>query len=81
MEREKFRNGMKVSEGSYIRILNRWTKNGADRVYINGTSRKGDGYVDLTTKEFKYGGCFQAPDELTAMAKRILEMDFSKEEK
>lgn len=48
----KFENGMEVTTSDgYTRILTRWTKNGKDRVYINGGSRMGDGFVDLITGE------------------------------
>ena len=45
----KFVNHMDVCANGYVRELSRWTKNGHDRVYINGGSRRGDGYVDLKT--------------------------------
>lgn len=46
----KFENGMTVVAGDYERTLSRWTKGGYDRVYINGGSKKGDGYVDLKSR-------------------------------
>lgn len=48
---QKFENGMTVVADGYERTLNRWTKNGMDRVYINGGTRRGDGYIDLKTRK------------------------------
>lgn len=45
----KFVDGMNIVIDGYTRELNRWTKYGRDRVYINGGSRKGEGFVDLVT--------------------------------
>lgn len=70
----KFINGMEVTTSDgYTRILNRWTKNGMDRVYINGGSRKGDGYVDLKTCETHLNGNIRYQKEIAEM---ILDMYF-----
>lgn len=46
----RFVNGMTVTADGYNRTLTRWTKGGHDRVYINGGSRLGDGFVDLKNR-------------------------------
>ena len=45
---KKFENGMQITMLGVTRTLNRWTKNGHDRVYIN-YDRKNDGYIDLVS--------------------------------
>lgn len=54
----KFSNGMSVTTSDgYTRVLNRWTKGEHDRIYINGGSHSGDGYVDLVDRSAHlYGG-------------------------
>ena len=68
-----FRNGMTIIVDGYERTLSRWTKNGMDRVYINGGSRKGDGYVDLVRRKTYLRGnlLYQAK-----IADKILAMQF-----
>lgn len=46
----KFENGMEITMNDVTRTLNRWTKNGMDRVYIN-YGRKNNGYVDLVSRK------------------------------
>lgn len=46
----KFENGMVITMENITRTLNRWTKNGMDRVYIND-GRNADGYVDLVARK------------------------------
>lgn len=53
----EFVDGMEITVDGYTRTLNRWTKNGHDRIYINGGGRKGDGYVDLKRWEYSYETC------------------------
>lgn len=48
----KFVNGMEITIDGETRTLNRWTKGGYDRVYINGGTRKGDGFVDLNSGRY-----------------------------
>lgn len=43
----KFENHMEITVDGYTRELVRWTKGNHDRVYINGGSKKGDGFVDI----------------------------------
>ena len=71
----KFENGMEVKAPSngFIRTLNRWTKAGKDRVYINGGSRKGDVYVDLISRKAYLSGELTYQVEIAEM---ILAMDF-----
>lgn len=70
---KKFENGMEITVDGYTRTLSRWTKGGHDRVYINGGSRKGDGYVDLVRKEANlYNSCKYN----VKMAEIILAMEF-----
>lgn len=54
----EFTNNMSVTTSDgYTRILVRWTKGVHDRIYINGGSRSGDGYVDLVDRSTHlYGG-------------------------
>lgn len=47
----KFENHMEITADGYTRELVRWTKGNHDRVYINGGSRRGDGFVDLIAKK------------------------------
>lgn len=47
MEKIKFENNMKIVMDGYERHLTRWTKGGYDRIYINGGSKAGDGFVDI----------------------------------
>jgi len=46
----KFTNNMDITVDGYTRTLTRWTKGDYDRIYINGGSRNGDGFVDLKAK-------------------------------
>lgn len=52
----EFTNGMDITVDGYTRTLNRWQKGNMDRVYINGGSRKGDGFVDIKTGKFYLRG-------------------------
>lgn len=68
-----FVNGMDIEACGYVRTLNRWTKGGHDRIYINGGSRKGDGWVDIKT------GFVHLNNNLTytkRMAEMILDMEY-----
>ncbi|MDL2236172.1 hypothetical protein LJC07_08590 [Christensenellaceae bacterium OttesenSCG-928-L17] len=47
----RFKNGMELTISGYRRILTRWKKGGYDRVYINATHRKTEGYVDIKNNE------------------------------
>ncbi len=70
----KFVNNMDIEADGYTRELTRWTKGGHDRIYINGGSRRGDGYIDL----IKGVACLRG--NLTyqkKMAEMILAMDFN----
>lgn len=44
---EEFTDGMEITVDRCTRTLKCWTKNGHDRIYINGGCRKGDGFVDI----------------------------------
>lgn len=70
---DKFTDGMEITIDGYTRTLSRWTKGGYDRVYINGGSRMGDGFVDLKTRRtfLKGGLTYQVK-----MAEKILAMAF-----
>lgn len=72
----KFKNGMRIQVGSAYYDLRRWTKYGNDRVYINDSTRKGAGYVDLNTMEFLGGNAWLATPNLDKAAKIILAMEF-----
>ena len=70
----KFVDGMEItSPNGFTRILNRWTRYDRDRVYINGGSRKGDGYVDLNTGKAHLNGTLVYQEQIAEM---ILNMDF-----
>lgn len=74
----KFQDGMEVTTSDgYTRTLTRWTKYGKDRVYINGGSRSGDGFVDLVSKKAFLNGSLKYQKEIADM---ILDMDFSCED-
>lgn len=70
---DKFEDGMEITVDGYTRTLSRWRKGGHDRVYINGGTRRGDGFVDLKSKRtFLRGNCgYQVK-----MAEKILAMVF-----
>ena len=68
-----FANGMTVMVDGYERTLSRWTKNGMDRVYINGGSRKGDGFVDLVSRRAYLRGNLRYQARIADM---ILAMQF-----
>lgn len=69
----KFTDGMQITVDGYTRSLSRWTKGGYDRVYINGGSRIGDGFVDIKNKKayLKHRLTYAV-----AMAEKILAMEF-----
>lgn len=68
----KFTNGMEITTTSgHTRVLNRWTKAGKDRIYINGGSRNGDGFVDLINKTYHLNGGLKYQVEIAEM---VLEM-------
>ncbi len=70
---KEFTDGMEITVDGCTRTLNRWKKGGHDRVYINGGSRKGDGFVDLKSKKmFLNGGLTYQVN----MAEKILSMAF-----
>lgn len=70
----KFENHMTVTTSDgYVRELSRWTKGGYDRVYINGGSRSGDGYVDIKTGFTNLRGNLTYQKEIARM---ILAMEF-----
>lgn len=52
----EFTDGMEITVDGYTRQLRRWTKGNMDRVYINGGSRKGDGFVDLVSRRMFLNG-------------------------
>ena len=47
----EFKNGMVFEYAGWSKVLNRWTKNGKDRIYINNENRKTCGYIDLVSGE------------------------------
>lgn len=69
----KFVDGMTIIAEGVKRTLNRWTKNGHDRVYINGGSRTGDGFIDLKRRSANLHGdlIYQVK-----IAKMVLAMEF-----
>lgn len=73
----KFENNMEFSVTNidgriYTRTLTRWTKGNHDRIYINGGSRRGDGWVDIKTGFINVCDTYYA----CKMAKLILCMQF-----
>lgn len=69
-----FTNGMEITVSGCTRTLNRWTKAGYDRVYINGGCRKGDGFVDIKNGKMHLNGDYEFQIKI---AKKILAMSFS----
>ncbi len=68
----KFTNEMSVTTSDgYTRILTRWTKGEHDRIYINGGSRSGDGYVNLVDRSAHLLGGLKYQKEIAEM---ILDM-------
>lgn len=68
-----FTDGMEITIDGYTRTLSRWKKFDHDRVYINGGSRKGDGYVDLKKRDYSLRGGLTYQIK---MAEAILAMAF-----
>ena len=68
---DKFSDGMEITVDGSTRTLKRWTKGGYDRVYINGGSRKGDGFIDLKNKRMFLNGNLTYQ---VKMAEKILAM-------
>lgn len=68
-----FTDGMEITVDGYTRTLSRWIKGNYDRVYINGGSRKGDGFVDLKSKRMFLNGNLTYQ---VKMAEKILAMAF-----
>ena len=62
-----------ITVDGYTRTLNRWTKGSHDRVYINGGSHRGDGFVDLVHKTANLRGKYSYSAK---MAEIILAMEF-----
>lgn len=69
-----FVDGMEITMNGITRTLNRWTKNGMDRVYIN-YDRKSDGYVDLIARK-AVGGKGFGYDYHKNIVAAILAMNF-----
>lgn len=69
----KFENGMALEVSGHEFILNRWKKNGMDRIYLNGGRRDGYGYIDLVTGEYHPKTSF---DPAKAAAKVVSNMTF-----
>ena len=70
---DRFSDGMEITVDGFTRTLKRWKKGEYDRVYINGGSRKGDGFVDMKNKRMFLNGnlAYQVK-----MAEKILAMEF-----
>ena len=69
----KFVNNMTLTVDGYERTLTRWTKGNLDRVYINGGSSNGDGFVDLKTGDFNLRGGLSYQKKIASL---ILKMVF-----
>lgn len=69
-----FVDGMEITMNGVTRTLNRWTKNGMDRVYIN-YDRKSDGYVDLVSRK-AIGGKGSSYEYHEKIVSAILSMNF-----
>lgn len=72
-EKVKFKNHMEITVDGYTRELVRWTKGDHDRVYINGGSRQGDGFVDIKTGFTNLRGNLSYQKKMVEM---ILAMEF-----
>ncbi len=68
----KFESGMEITMLGITCVLNRWTKHGHDRVYINRNGRS-DGYIDLRTGEVYLSNKYLY---LSRIADAILSMEF-----
>lgn len=68
-----FTDGMEITVDGYTRTLKRWTKGSFDRVYINGGSRRGDGFIDLINRRTFLNGNLTYQ---VKMAEKILAMAF-----
>lgn len=64
---------MDVVADGYTRELVRWTKGGYDRVYINGGSRQGDGFIDIKSGRTFLRGNLTYQKKIADM---ILSMEF-----
>lgn len=69
----EFTDGMEITVDGYTRTLSRWTKGNYDRIYINGGSHKGDGFVDLKSRRAFLNGNITYQ---VKMAEKILAMAF-----
>lgn len=71
----RFKNHMTVVSPTdkFERELVRWTKGNFDRVYINGGSTRGDGYVDLKNRKAHLTSNYRVALEIADM---ILAMQF-----
>ena len=67
-----FVNGMEITINGVTRTLNRWTKNGMDRVYIN-YGKKNDGYIDLVSRKIVGGNKYEYLEKIVAA---VLSMNF-----
>lgn len=70
---DSFVDGMEVTVDGTTRTLTRWTKGNYDRVYINGGSRRGDGFVDLKSGKMYLNGSLTYQIKI---AEKILAMAF-----
>lgn len=68
---KEFVDGMEITVDGRTRTLKRWTKNGYDRIYINGECRKGDGFVDIKNGVAHLNGGLTYQEHI---AEKILEM-------
>lgn len=68
---KEFVDGMEITVDGCTRTLKRWTKNGFDRIYINGGCRKGDGFVDIKNGVAYLNGGLTYQEHI---AEKILEM-------
>ena len=73
----KFVNGMEFENGEWCKILNRWTKGGNDRIYINNENRKSCGYVDLKTGDVHWAsGVYASMPGAAEFVAAILDLEF-----
>lgn len=69
----KFENHMDITVDGYTRELSRWTKGSHDRIYINGGSGKGDGWVDIKS------GVINLYNRHSSYGKKMAQMIFDME--
>lgn len=76
---KEFKSGMAISYNNnpceYVFILNRWTKYGKDRIYVNFDNGKNFGYYDLINKKPWFGNYSDNEARVAFVTKVIKKMN------